>query len=188
MKLTISILPLLFKVSKKSIFKQQSVHDKNFKHQMLCDFRKAHSTQQALFRLLKSWQKELDNSGWVCTTLMDLSKAYDCIPQDLLIAKLKGYRLYETVSSFLLDYVSRKGKRTKIGPVNKEWLKKLTGIPQGSLLGPLLFNISINDWSFFALKSEICSYVDNNMLHFCSQLLENTLCNFKYNLHNALKN
>ena len=126
MKLTVSILLLLFKVSEKSIFKQQSVHDKKFKSQILCDFRKVHST---LFRLLQSWQKELDNSGWVCTTLMDLSKAYDCIPQDLLIAKLKEYRLYETASSFLVDYLSRKGKRTKVGPVNSEWLKELTGIP-----------------------------------------------------------
>ena len=48
---------------------------------------------------------------------MDLCKAYDCMPQDLLIAKLEEYRLDKTGSSFLLDYLSRKGKRTKIGPV-----------------------------------------------------------------------
>ena len=70
-----SILPLLFKVSEKSIFKQQSVHDKKFKSQTSCGFRKAHSTQQALFRLMQSWQKELDNSRCVCTLRMYLSKA-----------------------------------------------------------------------------------------------------------------
>ena len=51
---------------------------------------------------------------------MDLSKAYDCIPQDLLIAKLEEYRLDKITSRFLLDYLSRKGKRTKIGPVYSE--------------------------------------------------------------------
>ena len=58
---------------------------------ILCGFRKAHSTQHALFKLLQSWQKELDEKGMVATVLMDLSKAYDCIPHDLLIAKLNGY-------------------------------------------------------------------------------------------------
>ena len=96
---------------------------------------------------------------------MDLSKAYDCRAQDLLITKLKEYRLDKTASSFLLNYLSRKGKRTKIGPAYSEWVKTLTGIPQGSVLGPLLLNIFINDWSFFALKSEICNYADDNTLH-----------------------
>ena len=155
-KLAIIILPLLFKVSKKSIFKQQSVHDKKFNSQILCGFRKAHSTQQALFRLLQSRQKELDNSECVCTILIDLCKVYDCMRQDLLIAKLEEYRLDKIASSFLLDYLSRKGKRTKLGPVYSEWVKILSGIPQGSILGLLLFNTFINDWSFFALKSAVC--------------------------------
>ena len=121
-KLPINILPVLFKVSEKSIFKQQYVDDKKFKSQILCGFRKAHSTQQALFRLLQPWQKELDNSGCVCTIFVDLSKAYDCRPQDLLTAKLEEYRLGKTAWSFLLDDLSR----TKTGPVYSQWVK----IPQ----------------------------------------------------------
>ena len=88
---------------------------------------------------------------WVCLILMDLSKAYDCIPQDPFIAKLEEYRLDKTVSSFLLDYLSR----IKKGPVYSKWVKILSGIPQGSVLDPLLFDIFINDWSSFALKYAI---------------------------------
>ena len=56
-------------------------------------FRKAHSTQHALLKLLQQWRKELDNFGVVETTLMDLSKAYDCLPHDYIIAKLETYGL-----------------------------------------------------------------------------------------------
>ena len=118
---------------------------------------------------------------------MDLPKAYDCKSQDLLIAKLEEYRFDKTASRFLLDYLIMKGKRTKTGPVYSEWVKILSEIPQGFVLGPHLFAIFINDWSFFARKSEICNYANDNTLHSCGQVLENILCNFKYNLHNTLK-
>ena len=69
--------------------------------------------------------------------LMDLSKAYDYIPHDLLIAKLEEYRLDKVALSFLLAYLSRRKKRTKIGPVYNEWVEILSGIPKRSVLGPV---------------------------------------------------
>ena len=63
----------------------------NFLNQPLCGFRKAHSAQNALFRLIQSWQNEIDDSGFVGTILMDLSEAYDCLPHDLMVAKLEAY-------------------------------------------------------------------------------------------------
>ena len=57
------------------------------------EFFKAHSTQHTLFRLLQAWQKELDQCGFVATILMDLSRAHDCLPLDLLIANLEAYGL-----------------------------------------------------------------------------------------------
>ena len=77
------------------MFKQLSNHTKYFLSQILCGFRKTSSTQHAFLRLLQSWQRELDESGYVGTILMDLSKAYDCIPHQLLIAKLEAYGLHD---------------------------------------------------------------------------------------------
>ena len=96
----VSILPLISKVFERLIYNQLSEYTESFLNHILCGFRKAHSTQHALFKLLQSWQKELDNGGFVGTILMDLSKAYDCIPHELLIAKLKCYGIDTEVRDY----------------------------------------------------------------------------------------
>ena len=101
----VCILLLLSKVFEKLIYKQLSNYIESFLSSILCGFRKTHNTQHALFKLLHSWQKELDQ-GFVGTVLMDLSKAYDCIPHDLLIAKLECYGIDKIGLSLILDYLS----------------------------------------------------------------------------------
>ena len=102
-----------------------------FLNKILCGFCKAHSTQHALFRLLQAWQKEFDNSGNVGTVLMDLSKACDCIPHDLLIAKLEAYGLDKISLNILFDYLNNRKQRTKIGCSFSSSYDIITGIPQG---------------------------------------------------------
>ena len=77
-----------------------------FVNKILCGFRKAHSTQYPLFRLLQAWQKELGNSGNVGTILTNLSKAYDCIPHDLLMAELQAYGLDKMRLNINFDYLN----------------------------------------------------------------------------------
>ena len=86
-----------------------------FLNEVLCGFRKAHSTQHALFKLLQPWQKQLDCGGFVGTILMDSSKAYICIPHELLIAKLHCYGVNNTSLKLLLDHLTNRKQRTKIG-------------------------------------------------------------------------
>ena len=168
------------------MFNQLSNHTKYFLNQILCGFRKAHSTQHALFRLLQSWQRELDESGYVGTILMDLSKAYDCIPHQLLIAKLEAYGLHKNSLNLLADYLSGRKQRTKIGSVFSEWWKIICGIPQGSILGPLLFNIFINDLFFFVLKCDICNFADDSTMYSCNKLLSKILANLRFDLKSVL--
>ena len=111
----VSVLPLLSKVFERVIYNQLGKYMGTFLNKLLCGFRKAHSTQHALFKLLQRWQNELDNSGLVGTILMDLSKAYDCLLHDLIIAKFEVYGLSKSSLSLLLDYLTSSKQRVKIG-------------------------------------------------------------------------
>ena len=75
------------------MYDQLHIYMNNFLNELLCGFLKAHITQHALFKLLQAWQKGLDSSGFIGTILINLSKAYDCLPHDLLITKLGTYGL-----------------------------------------------------------------------------------------------
>ena len=96
---------------------------------------------------------------------MDLSKAYDCLSHDLLIAKLEAYGLDVGSLNFLLDYLSLRRHRTKVGSPYRKWSEICRGMPQGSILGPLLFNILINDIFFFVEKSEISNFTDDKTIY-----------------------
>ena len=87
-----------------------------FLNKLLYGFRKARSIQHALFKLLQRWQKELDNSGLVGTVLMDLSKAYYFLPQDLIIAKFEACGL-----SLLLEYLTSRKPTVKMGSTYSLW-------------------------------------------------------------------
>ena len=143
---------------------------RNIPSELLYGFRKAHSTQHALLRLIQK-QAEPDSGGYVGTILMDLSNAYDCLSHDLLIAKLEAYGLDVGSLNFLLDYLSFRKHRTKVGSSSSKWSEICRGIPQGSILGPLLFNIFINNIFFFVEKSEICNFADDNTTYSCGKSL-----------------
>ena len=118
----------------------------SFLSSILCGFRKAHNIQHALFKLLHSWQKELDQREFVVTIFMYLSKACDCIAHDLLATKLECHKIDKIGLLLILDYLSLRKQRTKIGCSFSSSYDIIRGIPQGSILGPSILNIFINDF------------------------------------------
>ena len=88
---------------------------------------------------------------------MDLSKAFDTLNHELLIAKLHGYGFGKEFLMLLLSYLSNRWQRTRINTSFSSWTELLQGVPQGSVLGPLLSNIYLNELFFF-LDCNVCNF------------------------------
>ena len=140
-----NVLPLFSKVFEKVIYEQHSQYLDKYLNSLLCGFRKAHSSQHALFKLLQAWQEELDKSGFVGTILMDLSKAYESLPQHLLAAKFEAYGIDKNGLNLIHNYLTNRKQRTQIRSSYSDWYDIVRGVSQGSMLGPLFFNLFIND-------------------------------------------
>ena len=102
---------------------------------------------------------------------MDLSKAYDCVNHHLIIAKLEAYGAGENSLRLIQNYFSQRQLRVKVGSSFSEWLEIILGIPQGSILGPTLVNVFINDLLLFINETDICNFADDTTLHVCGKEL-----------------
>ena len=116
---------------------------------------------------------------------MDLSKTYDCLPRDLLLAKFQAYSFSKESIRLFLSCLAKRKQRIKIGSTFSDWANILKGISQGSILRPLLFNIFINDLFFFSAKCEIRNFADEDSLYFCGIYLDNIFSNLIQDMENV---
>ena len=105
---------------------------------LLTGFRKNHSIQHSLVNMLEKWKNTLDKGGFVCAIFMDLSKAFDTMNHDLLIAKLGAYGFQEDALVFMKSYFTNRQPRVRVNSNFSMWEKMISGALQGSILGSLL--------------------------------------------------
>ena len=117
----ISVLPALSKVLERIMAKQMTPFANTRLSSLLCGFRDSYSTQHAFFRLIEACRSTLDKKGCVGMVLMDLSKAYECLSHDLLIAKLAAYGFGLKSLNLFSIYLSNRKQRVKYGNSFSEW-------------------------------------------------------------------
>ena len=102
---------------------------------------------------------------WNCNDSNGFIKAYECFPHDLIIAKLEAYKFGTSSLRFLFDYLSCREQRTKMWSAYSNSSEVFRGIPQGSILGSLQFNIFTDNIFFFIEKLEICNFDDDSTMY-----------------------
>ena len=144
----VSILSNISKIYERLMFKQISEYFEPILLKLQCGFRTGYSAQHCLVAMLEKWKSAVDNKKTFGALLTNLSKAFDCLSHDLLLAKLNAYGFNLPVLRLIQSYLSKRKQRTKINSEFSSWEEILFGIPQGSILGPLLFNIFLCDLFF----------------------------------------
>ena len=183
----ISVLPTVSKLFERIMDKQIVAYITPFLSSLLCGFRKGYNAQHALVRLLEKFKISLDEGGKAGAVLMDLSKAFDCIRHDLLIAKLHAYGFSREALTLIKKYLTNRQQRVKVNGSFSSWKSVVCGVPQGSVLGPLLFNIYINDLLLFIQDSDICNYADDTTIYTCNKNLDNIVHKLENDCTIALK-
>ena len=127
-------------------------------------FRKGHSCETQLTTVINDWAKILDNSGQVDTFILDFEKAFDTPPHELLKSKLFSYGIGGKTLKWIDSFLCFRQQRVVVNGVKSDWAPVLSGVPQGTVLGPLLFSLYINDISS-DIESEIRLFDDDCVIY-----------------------
>ena len=164
----ISLLPTISKVFERVIDDQMYEYFNQFNllAEQQYGFRKQHSTEYAAIKLIDHVSKEMEAGKTPTSVYIDLSKAFDTLTFEVLLYKLKYYGVTDTAFDLLKSYLTNRKQYVVFDGCQSEHVEIYTGVPQGSILGPLFFSIYINDLITVSDRLNFLMYADDTTIYF----------------------
>ena len=153
-------------------------------HEKQSDFREGHSTESAFILMIDSWMTAINDGKFIGCLMVDFRKTFDLVDHNLLLQKLKVYKYDESSLSWFISYISNRTQRVSMNNKCSGSEHVSFGVPQGYILGPLLFLIFINDLPL-TLKHLVTStdlYADDTTIYDIQSNIETLQQNLKNSL------
>ena len=183
----ISILPILSKIVERAVFDQMYPHlnSNNMLHENQSGFRPCFSTSSALLNVTEDWLNAIDKGCYVGIVMLDLKKAFDTVNHNILINKLHAYGMASNVIKWFSNYLNDRRHMTYVNGVKSNEQNATCGIPQGSILGPLLFIMYVNDLPNCVSNSQVSMYADDTGLYYISRNIKDIVSKINEDLENV---
>ena len=187
----ISITSALSKVFEKLICNQilEHLERNNLLSQIQFGFRAKYSTTDALLYATEKIRSDIDNNKMVAAAFLDLSKAFDSISHEILLEKLENLGFDQIAISLIGSYLSNRTQKVVIQNTSSDWIDLYQGVPQGTILGPLLFNLYVNSMqSAIQEPCELVQYADDTFLFVSNECLNTAVSQLETNAANLVDN